>query len=76
MTRLRSELSMAEKKICDDYDRVVLERMVRRMVRALKCMVEIGHIIILVMEGFLEDNSVSHEMCQTPKIFYLDRCSF
>lgn len=25
MTRLRSELSMAEKKICDDYDRVVLE---------------------------------------------------
>ena len=25
MTRLRSELSIAEKKICDDYDRVVLE---------------------------------------------------
>jgi len=25
MTRLRSELSMAEKQICDDYDRVVLE---------------------------------------------------
>ena len=25
MTRLRSELSIAEKKICDDYDRIVLE---------------------------------------------------
>ena len=25
MTRLRSELSIAEKQICDDYDRVVLE---------------------------------------------------
>ena len=25
MTRLRSELSIVEKKICDDYDRIVLE---------------------------------------------------
>jgi len=122
MTRLRSELSIAEKKICDDYDRVVAENKIFKekslsAIELNEAMFPKSYLRIsqrfpdltmkeiievdkkardnggsIKMHGgdwthnnfgygrikigwscciSLEGNSVPHEMCQTPKIFYL-----